>query len=217
MLLFVRLTLTPLFWLREIQRGRTWRSVTRWEGSLITSTSSTTWWELHCNRDEGTMRLIVFYVVFFAERLCKENWCESTSAMWQSRLWLKGQFKTRIMARWLMSKVTLQFGTASFVTHNVTTTLLTVNIPFQSCWKVLSFKINTCTEFSRHKCELTHVVVCYHFFSWCLSNRSIQTLFSVQSTQLWCCNGLEFQELEWCCWKTGPQHCTLPIWQLGQM
>lgn len=61
MLLFIRLTLTPLFWLREIQRGWTWRSVRSWEESPITSTLSTTWWELHCNRDEGTMRLIVFY------------------------------------------------------------------------------------------------------------------------------------------------------------
>lgn len=65
MLLFVRLTLTLLSWLREIQRGPTWRSVTRWEGSPITLTSSTTWWELHCNTDEGTMRQIVFYIFFF--------------------------------------------------------------------------------------------------------------------------------------------------------
>lgn len=111
LLLFVRLTLMPPFWLREIQRGQTWRSVTRWEGSPITSTSSTTWWELHCNRDEGTVRLIAFYLVFFAEWLCKENWCESTSAMWQSRLWLKGRFKTVIVARLLMSKVILQSAT----------------------------------------------------------------------------------------------------------
>lgn len=72
-LLFVRLTLTPLFWLREIQRGRTWRSVTRWEGSPITSTSSTTWWERHYNRDEGTMRLIVLCFFFFCRTIVRRE------------------------------------------------------------------------------------------------------------------------------------------------
>lgn len=99
MLLFVRRILTPLFWPREIQRGPTWRSVTRWEGSPITSTSSTTWWELHDSRDVGSDQDypgqewdLLCFMLFFAERVCKENRRESTSAMWQNRLRIKDRF-----------------------------------------------------------------------------------------------------------------------------